>query len=71
MNCTFLRDYNKYAYKWRHLIKNFFAKIKEFRAKASRYEKTASSYAANWHLAVAIIASRLMSADPNLDINPY
>ncbi|MFC0280324.1 IS5/IS1182 family transposase, partial [Falsigemmobacter intermedius] len=36
----------------------FFAKIKEFRAIATRYEKTASSYAANWYLAAAIIASR-------------
>lgn len=57
-NRKFLRDYDKYAYKWRHLIENFFAKIKEFRAIATRYEKTASSYAANWHLAAAIIASR-------------
>ena len=45
-------------YTWRHLIENFFAKIKEFRAIATRYEKTASSYAANWHLAAAIIALR-------------
>lgn len=41
-----------------HLIENFFAKIKEFRAIATRYEKTASSYAANLHLAATIIASR-------------
>lgn len=57
-NRKFLRDYDKHAYKWRHLIENFFAKIKEFRAIATRYEKTACSYAANWHLAAAIIASR-------------
>jgi transposase len=57
-NRKFLRDYDKHIYKWRHLIENFFAKIKEFRAIATRYEKTASSYAANWHLAAAIIASR-------------
>lgn len=52
------RDYDKHAYKWRHLIENFFAKIKEFRAIATRYEKTASSYAANWHLAATLIAAR-------------
>lgn len=52
------RDYDKHTYKWRHLIENFFAKIKEFRAIATRYEKTACSYRANWHLAAAIIASR-------------
>lgn len=32
--------------------------IKEFRAIATCYEKTACSYAANWHLAATIIASR-------------
>ena len=53
-----LRAYDNHAYRWRHLIENFFAKIKEFRAIATRYEKTASSYAANWHLAATIIASR-------------
>ena len=52
------RDYDKHAYRWRHLVENFFAKIKEFRAIATRYEKTACSYAANWHLAATIIASR-------------
>ena len=57
-NRKFLRDYDKHAYKWRHLIENFLAKIKEFRAIATRYEKTTSSCAANWHLAAAIIASR-------------
>jgi len=57
-NRKFLRDYDKHAYTWRHLIENFFARIKEFRAIATRYEKTKSSYAANWHLAATIIASR-------------
>lgn len=57
-NRKLLRDYDEHAYKWRHLIENFFAKIKEFRAIATRYEKTTSSYAANWHLAATIIASR-------------
>lgn len=52
------RDYDKHVYRWRHLVENFFAKVKEFRAIATRYEKTASSYAANWHLAATIIASR-------------
>ena len=47
------RDYDKHAYKWRHLVENFFAK-----AIATRYEKTASSYAANWHLAATVLASR-------------
>lgn len=50
------RDFDRHAYRWRHLIENFFAKIKEFRAIATRYEKTAFSYAANWHLVATIIA---------------
>ena len=44
--------------RWRHLIENTFAKLKEFRAVATRYDKTDTSYAAAIHLAAAIIASR-------------
>jgi transposase len=35
------RDYDKELYKARHLIENFFAKLKQFRAIATRYDKTA------------------------------
>ena len=42
---------------WRHLIENTFAKLKEFRAVATRYDKTDTSYTATIHLAAAIIAS--------------
>ena len=52
------RDYDEDAYKWRHLVENYFAKIKEFRGIATRYDKTDCSYAANWNLAAALIASR-------------
>lgn len=52
------RDYDEEAYKWRHLVENYFAKIKEFRGIATRYDKTDSSYAANWNLVAALIASR-------------
>jgi transposase len=45
-------------YRWRHLIENCFAKLKEFRAVATRYDKTDTSYAATINLAAAIIASR-------------
>jgi transposase len=45
-------------YGWRHLIENTFAKLKEFRAVATRYDKTDTSYAASIHLAAAVIASR-------------
>ena len=42
------RDYDTHMYKWRHLVENYFAKIKEFRGIATRYDKTDTSYAANW-----------------------
>ncbi len=31
------------AYKWRHLIENYFSKIKEFRSVNTRYDKTDTS----------------------------
>ena len=52
------RDYDEVIYCWRHLVENYFAKIKEFRGIATRYDKTDSSYAANWNLVAALIASR-------------
>jgi len=50
--------YDKEMYKWRHLIENHFAKIKEFRGIATRYDKTDKSYAANLNLVAAIINAR-------------
>ena len=52
------RDYDKEDYKWRHLVENYFSKIKEFRGIATRYDKTDCSYAASWSLAATLIASR-------------
>ena len=51
-------DYDKEVYKWRHLVENYFAKIKEFRGIATRYDKTDSSFSANLNLVAAIIAAR-------------
>ena len=45
-------------YKWRHLIENFFCKLKEFKRIAMRSDKTDQSFAAMIHLAAAVIASR-------------
>jgi transposase len=50
--------FDRAMYRWRHLIENTFAKLKEFRAVATRYDKTDTSYSATIHLAAAIIASR-------------
>ena len=49
------RDFDRYLYKERHLIENFFAKLKQFRAIATRYEKTARNFLAGVHLAAISI----------------
>jgi len=43
-------------YKWRHLIENFFQRLKEFRRTATRYDKTDTSFAAMIHLRAALLA---------------
>jgi transposase len=45
-------------YKWRHLIENFFCKLKDFKRIALRADKTDQSFAAMIHLAAAVINSR-------------
>ena len=49
------RIYDKHLYKARHLIENFFGKLKQFRAIATRYDKTARNFLAAIHLAAATI----------------
>ena len=45
-------------YKWRHLIENFFGKLKEFKRIALRADKTDQSFAAMINIAAAVINSR-------------
>ena len=49
------RAYDKELYKARHLIENFFAKFKQFRAIATRYDKLARNYLASVCLAAALV----------------
>ena len=49
------RDYDRELYAARHLIENFFAKIKQFRAIATRYEKTARNFLAAVQLVASIV----------------
>src|SRR4051795_6776327 len=51
-------DIDREMYKWRHLIENFFCKLKEFKRIALRADKTDQSFAAMIHLAATIINSR-------------
>ena len=50
-----LRPCDKELYKARHLIENFFAKLKQFRAIATRYDKRAMHFLAAIHLAAVVI----------------
>jgi len=45
-------------YKWRHLIENYFQKLKEFKRIAMRSDKTDTSYAAMVSLSSALINSK-------------
>ena len=49
------RPYDKELYKARHLIENFLAKLKQFRAIATRYDKRAVHFLAAIHLAASTI----------------
>jgi len=49
------RDYDKVLYKARHLIENFFEKLKQYRAIATRYDKTATTFLGAIHLAAAVL----------------
>ena len=51
----FPRDYDRELYKARHLIENFFARLKQFRAIATRYDKTARNFLAGIHLAASLV----------------
>ena len=48
------RQFDQELYKARHLVENFFCKLKQFRAIATRYDKTARNFLAV-HLAAATI----------------
>ena len=49
------RAYDKEMYKARHLMENFYCKLKQYRAIATRYDKTARNFLAAIHLAAAVI----------------
>ncbi len=49
------RIYDRVKYQARHLIENFFAKLKHYRAIATRYDKTARNFLGGVHLAATVI----------------
>ena len=49
------RSYDRQLYQARHLIENFFARLKQYRAIATRYDKTARNFLGAIHLAAAVV----------------
>jgi transposase len=49
------RQFDQALYHTRHLIENFFCKLKQFRGIATRYDKTARNFLAALHLAATTI----------------
>ncbi|MCC8416955.1 MAG: transposase, partial [Rickettsia endosymbiont of Bryobia graminum] len=48
-------DYDKHLYKARHLIENFFAKLKQYRAIATQYDKTSQNFLGAIYMAATVI----------------
>jgi transposase len=49
------REYDKYLYGDRHLIENFFGKLKHYRAIATRYDKLSVVFITGIYLAATVI----------------
>ncbi len=49
------REYDKHLYKSRHLIENFFAKLKQYRAIATRYDKRATNFLGGIYLTASVV----------------
>lgn len=50
-NARGVRNYDQHLYKSRHLIENFFARLKQYRATATRYDKLAIHFLSAIYLA--------------------
>ena len=49
------REHDSALYKARHVIENFFARLKQYRAIATRYDKTACNFMGAIYLAASLI----------------
>ena len=49
------RDYDRHLYKARHLVENFFAKLKQYRCIATRYDKTARNFLGAIYLVASVV----------------
>jgi len=57
-NRLFPSEFDRDTYKWRHMIENFFGKLKEYRGIAMRCCKTDQSFTAFISLAATVIRTR-------------
>jgi transposase len=57
-NRRFPAEFDRHTYKWRHLIENFFGKLKEYRGIALHCCKTDASFSAFISLAATVIQTR-------------
>ena len=48
-------EFDRDKYRWRHLIENFFAKLKQYRGIATRYDKRACAVLVAIHWVAAVI----------------
>jgi transposase len=53
-----LREYDEHIYRERNAVERFFAKIKQYRRVATRYEKTARNFLAFVHVASIMVLLR-------------
>jgi transposase len=49
------REHDRHLYQARHLIENFFNRLKQYRAIAIRYDKTACNFLGAVYLAAAVV----------------
>lgn len=54
-NRLYPQSYDKEVYKARHLIKNFFTKLKQYRGIATRYDKPSQNFLGAIYLAASIV----------------
>ena len=50
------RPYDTFLYKARHLVENFFAKLKQYRALATRYDKRTTNFLGGIYLAASVVS---------------
>jgi transposase len=48
-------EYGRHLHEGRHLVENFFTRLKPFRAIPTRYDKTARDFLAAMYLAASVI----------------